>query len=149
MFTHWKWIQSSIVSFEMFVRSQLDRLRSCNRTLYERPRTLLALPPHEVRTYFDRCFRGTWQDSLHVVLPNVCVRAYAAAASTPHLTMHLPIPDGISLYLRRVHPSARTCPISTFLISTFQISIFLISTFRISTFRISTFLISCTSASGW
>ena len=108
MFTHWKWIRSSAVSFDKFVRSQLDRLRNCNRTLYDRPESILVAPPHEVRTYFDRCFRGTWQDSLHVVLPNVCVRAYAAAASTRrlppiHLPIHLPIPDGISLYLRRVH----------------------------------------------
>ena len=51
MFVEWKWVRSDNLSAE--VVTQLAALRKCNRTLYEEPERLEALPGDEVLAYWQ------------------------------------------------------------------------------------------------
>ena len=61
------------------MRAQLDALQTCNRSLYDDPSRLGALPPAELLSYFASCWRGTWREFVPNALPYVCLRAWLAA----------------------------------------------------------------------
>ena len=77
MFVEWKWVRSDNLSAE--VVTQLGALRKCNRTLYEEPERLEALPGDEVLAYFGKCWQGVWRAFVTNAMPYVCLRAWLAA----------------------------------------------------------------------
>ena len=77
MFVEWKWVRSDNLSAE--VVTQQAALRKCNRTLYEEPERLEALPGDEVLAYFGKCWQGVWRAFVTNAMPYVCLRAWLAA----------------------------------------------------------------------